>query len=175
MNLKHIFIAFILIILIGAGVLIYKVATLPDQIVVVHVDPLPVEVKIEEIMGTQPPEIEVKQMGNQDKLMMLASLIDLEAGSNWCSDEMQQGVGSVVLNRIKDSRFPDTMEKVIYQPGQYATAKRVKGHKPTERAIRNAMTVLTEGSIFPEEVVFQANFVQGKAIHKKVQNMYFCR
>ena len=172
---RRILIAYLLIILIGAGVLIYKIITIPDVMVDVTVEPIPVTVYTEVIMGTEPPVHEVKTVIDKNKLIMLASLIDLEAGSNWCSDEMQQGVGSVVLNRIKDSRFPDTMEKVIYQPGQYATSKRVKGHKPTERAIENARIVLTEGSIFPEEVVFQANFTQGKGVYKKVQNMYFCK
>lgn len=172
---RRILIAYLLIVLIGAGVLIYKLITLPDVIVTVSVEPLPVTVKTEVIMGVEPPVHEVKTIIDEKKLMMLASLIDLEAGSNWCSDEMQQGVGSVVLNRIKDDRFPNTMEAVIYQPGQYATAKRVAKHIPTERAIQNAMIVLTQGSIFPESVVFQANFIQGKGIYKKVQNMYFCK
>ena len=52
MNLKHIFIAFVLIVIIGAGILIWKVKHIPDELVVVNVEPIPVTVRIEAIMGT---------------------------------------------------------------------------------------------------------------------------
>ena len=41
MNLKHIFIAFVLIVIIGAGILIWKVKHIPDELVVVNVEPIP--------------------------------------------------------------------------------------------------------------------------------------
>ena len=49
---------------------------------------------------------------------LLASLIFCEAGNQ--PYEGQVAVGAVVMNRIKSSSYPDTMEEVIYQSGQFA-------------------------------------------------------
>ena len=51
---------------------------------------------------------------------LLASIIFCEAGNQ--SYVGQVAVGAVVLNRIHSSKFPDTMEEVIYQSGQFLPA-----------------------------------------------------
>ena len=53
-----------------------------------------------------------------DKL--LASIIFCEAGNQ--SFTGQVAVGAVVLNRMANEAYPDTMEEVIYQPGQFCPA-----------------------------------------------------
>ena len=122
--------------------------------------------------------LEVGKMLDESKIYLLAKVIYGESGSDWCSDMMQLGVGSVVLNRIKSDKFPSTMEEVIFQGNgkQYACVKPGGGFykEPSERALNNARTLISEGSIFPEEVLYQANFKQGKGTYLKEQNMYFC-
>ena len=51
---------------------------------------------------------------------LLAALIFCEAG-NQCY-EGKVAVGAVVMNRIESGRFPNTLEKVIYQRGQFTPA-----------------------------------------------------
>ena len=51
---------------------------------------------------------------------LLASLIFCEAGNQ--PYEGQVAVGAVVMNRIKSSSYPDTMEEVIYQSGLFSPA-----------------------------------------------------
>ena len=51
----------------------------------------------------------------QSDLILLARLIDREAGSSWLTDEHQQLVGAVVLNRVKSESFPNSIPDVIYQ------------------------------------------------------------
>ena len=51
---------------------------------------------------------------------LLASIIYCEAGNQ--PYEGQVAVGAVVMNRIKSSSYPDTMEEVIYQSGQFSPA-----------------------------------------------------
>ena len=51
---------------------------------------------------------------------LLASLIFCEAGNQ--PYEGQVAVGAVVMNRINSSSYPDTMEEVIYQFGQFSPA-----------------------------------------------------
>lgn len=63
--------------------------------------------------GTQPSE-------NVTDLNLLAALIECES-----LGEIYEGklaVGSVVLNRVESSRFPNTIREVIYQSGQFAPA-----------------------------------------------------
>ena len=108
-------------------------------------------------------------------LYLLSHVINGEAGANWCTDNMRLYSGSVVLNRIKDSRFPDTIEEVIYQPGQYKCTWDGNFDKPvTEGSMNAAVYLLEYGSQLPENVVFQSEFPQGQGIYTKEMNLYFC-
>lgn len=51
---------------------------------------------------------------------LLASIIFCEAGNQ--SFTGQVAVGAVVLNRMANEAYPDTIEEVIYQPGQFCPA-----------------------------------------------------
>lgn len=57
--------------------------------------------------------------GGYDK-ELLASIIFCEAGNQ--SFEGQVAVGAVIMNRIASSAYPNTIEGVIYQPGQFGPA-----------------------------------------------------
>jgi hypothetical protein len=46
--------------------------------------------------------------------------------------------------------------------------------EPNDRAYEIAEDLLRNGSMLPENVIFQAQFEQGDGIYEKVQNMYFC-
>lgn len=107
------------------------------------------------------------------QLYLLSHLIYAEAGN--CSNELQLGVGSVVLNRVKSSKFPNTIKGVIYQSGQYSCIWDGNfNKKPNKQSIKNAIYLLKNGSQLPKHVVFQAEFMQGRGIYKKVGNTYFC-
>ena len=58
--------------------------------------------------------------GSGSERELLASIIFCEAGNQ--SFEGQVAVGAVVLNRIASGAYPNTMEGVIYQPGQFGPA-----------------------------------------------------
>ena len=49
----------------------------------------------------------------------IAHVMMAEAG--YTSSSERKYVGSVVLNRVDDERFPGTIQEVISQPGQYST------------------------------------------------------
>lgn len=115
---------------------------------------------------------------SEDDLYRMSHLIYGEAGN--CSREMMEAVGSVVLNRVSDDRFPDTLADVIFQPGQYAcTWDGNYDLTPSEEAVEVARFLLEEGSQLDSSVVWQAEFVQGEGIYKTVTSpwgsiMYFC-
>lgn len=56
--------------------------------------------------------------GNASDTSLLAALIQCEAGGE--SYEGKLAVGSVVMNRVRSSHFPNTVAGVIYQGGQFS-------------------------------------------------------
>lgn len=102
----------------------------------------------------------------------------IQAESGYCSEEMQRAVGSVVINRVNDDRFPDTIPEVVEQPGQYATASALAAHEPTQQAVNIAVELLEDGSELPQDVIYQANFPQGAytymTLSTSYSTMYFC-
>lgn len=109
-----------------------------------------------------------------DDIVLLAKVINGEAGAEWCSDEMRYGVGSVVANRVDSDVFPDTYEEVIYQEGQYGCLD-TKYFKefPSEHCIAIAADIIIKGNKYPPDVVYQSNQPLGSGTYKHIQNMYF--
>ena len=99
-----------------------------------------------------------------DDVDLLARLLTCEMGCSWIADDQQLYVGSVVLNRVASDLFPDTLQEVIYQPGQYAPAISgwIETVQPDERTIENARWLLENGSVLPENVLYQSTVVQGE-------------
>lgn len=101
----------------------------------------------------------------------------IQAESGYCSQEMQECVGSVVVNRVHDERFPNTIQEVIEQPGQYATADYLESHEPTQDVINVAVDLLENGSKLPGDVIYQANIILGPvyiSLSTSYSTMYFC-
>lgn len=120
---------------------------------------------------------------SQEEEVLLAKVVQAESGADYCSDEMQQLVAQVVLNRVNHEMFPNTIEEVIYQPGQYATASSLDSVVPSERALENARKALSGSVECPTDVVWQANFPMSawgtsvdvyKVIDATYSKMYFC-
>lgn len=94
-----------------------------------------------------------------------------------CSRQEQMYVGSVVLNRLHSSWFPkqNTIKQVATAKGQYACMRDGNAYKtPTETNKEVALELLKNGSVLPENVVFQALFKQGNGVYCKINKTYFC-
>lgn len=110
-----------------------------------------------------------------DDIELLARVIQAECGADWCSDELQYLTGAVVLNRVDDDRFPNTIYEVIFAPGQYSTAGALSVTKPTYRAWKCAADLILWGcEDTPPDMVYQANFKQGTDVYKELQGVYIC-
>lgn len=116
-------------------------------------------------------------------LEYLACVIYQEAGSDWMSDFTRMAVGNVVLNRVADPRFPDTIEEVLLQQGQYGEYSWTgiqwldsAEYEPwaVERAYECARRLLEGERVFPENVVWQAGFTQGDGVEVYSDLIYFC-
>lgn len=129
------------------------------------------EVAAPEPESPNPPEPEPAY--KEEDLYLLSHVIAGEA--NNCDQTMKLYVGSVVLNRLASPKFPSTLREVIFQKGQYQCV--FSGHfkeQPNEDTIQITKQLLTNGSILPPNVLFQAEFRQGSGIYRKYQNEYFC-
>ena len=116
-----------------------------------------------------------------DDLFLLSKIVEAEAGSSWLTEEHRLLVASVVVNRVNSPEYPNTIYDVIYQEGQYAPAGKKWFDEliPSRDSVMAAYKILTEGSVAPPDVVYQANFRQGSDIYhtiydSKLGTTYFC-
>lgn len=75
------------------------------------------EMQIVKIPPLENPEIIAEEI-HEDELQMLAILVMAEAGNQ--DFKGKRLVVDVVLNRVDDSRWPDTISEVINQKGQFS-------------------------------------------------------
>lgn len=122
----------------------------------------------------------VQSVAAEDDLYILSHIISAESGN--CSRDMMVSVGSVVLNRVADDRFPNTIQEVVFQtdPVQYEpTINGTYWDVPTDEAVEVAKELLEDGSAIDKSVVWQAEFPQGVGIYDTIDSpwgttMYFC-
>ena len=114
-----------------------------------------------------------------EDIRILATTVYYEAGGT--TEQLREYVAQVVLNRVADSRFPDTIYGVITQPGQYAgsyatrSATQAIKDKDARNGTYNYLTCVTSakkammgGVDMPSNVVFEANFKQGTGVWKAI-------
>lgn len=114
-------------------------------------------------------------VSNKD-VLSLARIIQAENGGHEY-DEALLLTGVVVLKRVKSKNYPDTIMGVISQKGQYSTYADGKfWNKPSKRSMRIAKKILKTNIAerYPDNLVFQAEFIQGKSVYKKLGYEYFC-
>lgn len=103
---------------------------------------------------------------SESQIYLLAKLIYCEVGAVK-DDKCLYLCGSVVLNRIKDKRYPDTMEGVIFQKGQYEVtwngAWDIK--TPDKRCLRIARDLITHGSV-DNSVLGMSEKTRGKCVYR---------
>lgn len=125
---------------------------------------------------------------NEDDVLLLARVIQNEAGADCATDEHQRAIASVVINRVADPRFPHDNIYDIIMCGWYdghalqynfGTLADFWSIVPTERAIANAEYVLTYGSTIPTDCVWQDNSIQGEIVmrfdYPNFPTTYICR
>ena len=130
---------------------------------------------------------------SDEDIRILTTTVFHEAGHT--TEQLRQYVAQVVLNRVEDSRFPDTVKGVITQPGpystKYATVEAANAIQATDSKNGTYYYGICEDSVkaammgqveMPSNVLYQANFSQGKGVWKSVyfnsgwyaSTSYFC-
>lgn len=119
------------------------------------------------------PEEEYSRWSNED-YERLAHLAYCEAGSQ--GYECMLYVCSVVINRVNSDRYPDTIEEVINQAGQYSVKGYYMSRTPSESAYYAAEEILTNGSYLPDYVLYQhgnGRAVKGTTVYTVVEGEVF--
>lgn len=113
-------------------------------------------------------------------LDLLARLVNAEARGE--PYEGQVAVAAVILNRIRDSRFPNTLEGVVYQPLAFESVSNGQIYAPVtasaRRAARDALNGWdpTHGAVFfwnPAKPV--SKWVWSRPIVKRIGNHVFAK
>ena len=119
------------------------------------------------------PETEAITPVDPEDLYMMAHLLAGECQSY--SRECQEAVGSVVLNRVKSHRYPNTIEGVIFQRGQYSSTRNgMYDREPTALNWEVAEYLLRNGSQLPANIYFQSTFKQGDFVYARIDGEVFC-
>lgn len=134
--------------------------------------------------------VRAKELWNSDKgreqdIAIIARVIYWEAG-NGCTEEHMLGVGRVILNRVADERFPDTVYDVVVQKNQYLPAYANGSSKyniPADRLaeFENLARRVLDGEPYdwPENVIYQDNNRHGTGVYQTFgssfgSTTYFC-
>lgn len=127
-----------------------------------------------ETMQTRPAPVYESNYSDDD-IEVLAHLIYAEAGDN---SDLAWAVGSVVLNRVASDLYPDNVNDVIYQKGQYSpTWHGFMDNEPTYETYYISTILLEQGSILPEDILGQSGYEifqrHGKELYQRIGNDYF--
>lgn len=106
-------------------------------------------------VGQEPYYADIAAVITESERELLAKATYLEAGNQ--SMIGQRAVVEVILNRVIDDKFPDTIKDVLYQPGQFTTAPRLESATPNDEQYRAVdLTLETSTPILEPYVLFFA-------------------
>lgn len=107
-----------------------------------------------------------------EEIKLMAAAMELENGMN--SDLCILLTGSVILNRRNSPEWPDTVQGVLLQKGQYAqhTVRNLYKVKVSERVMCLALKLATHRPLDPE-IIFQSQYKNLGRIKYIVDGEYF--
>ncbi len=120
--------------------------------------------------------------GNVSDVQLLARAINGEARGE--PYEGQVAVGAVILNRVRDSRFPNTIAGVIYQPGAFTAVSDGQINVPIDenstvvKAARDALNGWdpTDGAVYYFNPNTATNkWIWSRPLIKTIGKHRFCR
>lgn len=113
-------------------------------------------------------EEQIEEENRLADIELLAQLIEAEAGNQDLHG--RRLVGDVVLNRVRSPRFPNTIEEVIFQRGQFAVIRNgmfdQAGNHISETSYEAARMAYEEGPYDPEILYFATYRANGRGFWK---------
>lgn len=155
-------------------VLLYKVQDPETVYIEVPVPTLQTVYQTEIVeVGQQAYYADIAATITEEERELLAKAVYLEAGNQ--SITGQRAVVEVILNRVMSESFPDTIEEVLYQPGQFATAPQLTSAIPNEDQYR-AVDLTLESStpiLEPYVLFFATGLPDWQMKYEKIGAHYF--
>jgi spore germination cell wall hydrolase CwlJ-like protein len=101
---------------------------------------IPATEAVTDLIEVQPVIESALPISEQDRIL-IGNVISHEAGSAWISEYERVCIVAAIMNRVTDSRFPDTVDGVLHQSGQFFDVPYCRvdysgiGFEPIDRAI----------------------------------------
>lgn len=90
---------------------------------------------------------------DEDVMYWLSRIINAESGNQPLEGKI--AVGNVVMNRVKDSRFPNNIYDVLFQKNQFTPASSGSIYRePNEESVLAAMLVIDGAQVTPTALFF---------------------
>ena len=102
---------------------------------------------------------------SEEEIYLLAKGIHGEASI--CDRDEKYKVGTVIMNRVAHSRYPDTVEGVLAAKGQYSCYQdsRLFTEEPSSEELEIARDIYVNGTrVFGPEVIYQSKSCAGECI-----------
>ena len=115
-----------------------------------------------------------------DELQLLARVIYAEAGDRLYSDAYRMCVGELILNRVDSPEFPDTLEEVAYQRGQFVCVgePEFEDLRPSRACAEAALNLLMGERRLAPQVLYRSPWQIGPAYvrfyDRRLGYTYFC-
>lgn len=103
---------------------------------------------------------------------LLARVVWVEARGE--SEEGQQAVAEVILNRIAADNFPDTLKGVIYADGQFRSVSYLDDAEPYQAQYEAIERAIYGPYVLPEDVVHFATYPTNKNVWGQIGGHIFC-
>lgn len=143
--------------------------------------------KVEEIAKFESNVIEEDESkqdiedSNESDLYWLSHVIMAEEEGACYLNKLMCGL--VVLNRVNDPDFPNTIQEVIFQKNQYASVLSVNNKdpriylEPNQDSISAAEEILSGNCsiIVPDDIVYQSEYVLGSGLYMQIENQCYSR
>ena len=107
-----------------------------------------------------------------EEQQLLAKLIWLEARGE--SEEGQQAVAEVVLNRLVSGKFGSTLEEVIYGEGQFRTTPFLEDAESWQAQYEAIDAALEGPYILPMDVMYFATYPENERVWGTIGGHIFC-
>lgn len=116
-----------------------------------------------------------------EELVMLSKIIYLEARGE--SFEGMVAVGNVVMNRVKGSSFPNTVEGVLYQKGQFTPVMngKINSTTPNQQTAKAAVESYNGNNLVKDAIFFFAptktneEYINGRKVVVTIGNHTFAK
>lgn len=119
-------------------------------------------------------EVTIRTSTNaEDEIYLLGKAIHGEASI--CDTEEKYKVGTVIMNRVASSKYPNTVYGVLSQPHQYSCYQDSRWYteEPSKEELEIARDIYLNGvRVYGPEVIYQSKTCDGKCVDKTPWHEY---